>query len=151
MSFVESIAQSLIYGILVGALYGLAASGLSLVFGVMRYLNVAHGALLMIGTYLAFFLSSRYHIDPFFSLPLVMLFLFLIGMFLYKIMFSNLAKYPVGIRIDNSLLISFGLMLVLESLATIIWSPDERNITTPYSGLTFSFLGFHMLDYSESS
>ena len=78
MSFVESIGQSLIYGILVGALYGLAASGLSLVFGVMRYLNVAHGALLMIGTYLAFSLFSLYHTDPFLSIPIVMLFLFLI-------------------------------------------------------------------------
>jgi branched-subunit amino acid ABC-type transport system permease component len=144
MSFVESIGQSLIYGILVGALYGLAASGLSLVFGVMRYLNVAHGALLMIGTYLAFSLFSFYHMDPFLSIPIVMLFLFLIGMFLYKLMFSSLAKYPVGIRIDNSLLISFGLMLVLESLATIIWSPDERNITTLYSGITFSFLGLRI-------
>jgi len=144
MSFVESIGQSLIYGILIGALYGLAASGLSLVFGVMRYLNVAHGALLMIGTYLAFSLSSLCHLDPFLSIPMVMFLLFLIGMFLYKLMFSSLAKYPVGMRIDNSLLISFGLMLVLESLATIIWSPDERNITTAYSGMTFGFLGLRI-------
>lgn len=144
MSLIESIGQSLIYGILIGALYGLAASGLSLVFGVMRYLNIAHGALLMIGTYLAFSLFSLYHMDPFLSTPIVMLFLFLIGMFLYKLMFSTLVKYPVGIRIDNSLLISFGLMLVLESLATIIWTADERNITTPYSGMTFSFLGLRI-------
>lgn len=144
MSLIESIGQSLIYGILVGALYGLAASGLSLVFGVMRYLNIAHGSLIMIGAYLALFLFSLYHLDPFLSMPLVMLALFLIGMFLYKLMFSSLANYPVGIRIDNSLLISFGLMLVLESLATIIWSPDERNITIPYSGMTFSFFGLRI-------
>ena len=75
---------------------------------------------------------------------MVMFLLFLIGMFLYKLMFSSLAKYPVGMRIDNSLLISFGLMLVLESLATIIWSPDERNITTAYSGMTFGFLGLRI-------
>jgi branched-chain amino acid transport system permease protein len=96
MSLIESIGQSLIYGILIGALYGLAASGLSLVFGVMRYLNIAHGSLLMIGTYLAFSLFSLYRIDPFLSIPIVMLVLFLIGMFLYKLMFSSLAKYPVG-------------------------------------------------------
>ncbi len=144
MSLIESIGQSLIYGILVGALYGLAASGLSLVFGVMRYLNIAHGSLLMIGTYLAFSLFSFCHLDPFLSIPIVMLALFLIGMFLYKLMFSSLAKYPVGVRIDNSLLISFGLMLVLESLATILWSPDERNITIPYSGMTFSLFGLRI-------
>ena len=144
MSFVEAIGQSLIYGILIGALYGLAASGLSLVFGVMRYLNIAHGSLIMIGTYLAFSVFSLYRIDPFLSIPIVMLILFLIGMFLYKLMFSSLAKYPVGIRIDNSLLISFGLMLVLESIATILWTADERNITTPYSGMTFGFLGLRI-------
>ena len=144
MSFIQSIGQSLIYGILVGALYGLAASGLSLVFGVMRYLNIAHGSLIMMGTYLAFSLFSLCHMNPFLSMPLVMLGLFLIGMFLYKLMFSSLAKYPVGVRIDNSLLISFGLMLVLESLATIIWTPDERNITIPYSGMTFGFFGLRV-------
>ncbi len=144
MSFIQSVGQSLIYGILVGALYGLAASGLSLVFGVMRYLNIAHGSLIMLGTYLALSLFSLCHINPFLSMPIVMLALFLIGMFLYKLMFSSLAKYPVGLRIDNSLLISFGLMLVLESLATILWSPDERNITIPYSGMTFGFFGLRI-------
>ena len=144
MSFIQSIGQSLVYGILVGALYGLAASGLSLVFGVMRYLNIAHGSLIMLGTYLAFSVFSLCHINPFLSTPVVMLALFLIGMFLYKLMFSSLAKYPVGVRIDNSLLISFGLMLVLESLATILWSPDERNITIAYSGMTFGLLGLRI-------
>jgi ABC-type branched-subunit amino acid transport system permease subunit len=144
MSFIQSIGQSLIYGILVGALYGLAASGLSLVFGVMRYLNIAHGSLIMIGTYLAFFLFSLYHIDPFLSIPLVMLGLFLLGMFLYKLMFSTLAKFPVGIRIDNSLLISFGVMLVLENIAILLWSADERNIRLPYSGMTFGFWGLRI-------
>jgi branched-chain amino acid transport system permease protein len=144
MSFVESIGQSLIYGILVGALYGLAASGLSLVFGVMSYLNVAHGALLMIGTYFAFSLFSLYQMDPFLSIPVVMLILFIIGMILYKLMFAGLAKYPMGTRIDNSLLISFGLMVVLECLANLIWSPDERNITTSYSGVTFGLFGMRV-------
>ena len=73
MSLIESIGQSLIYGILVGALYGLAASGLSLVFGVMSYLNVAHGALLMIGTYVTYSLFSTFQLDPFLSIPVVMI------------------------------------------------------------------------------
>jgi ABC-type branched-subunit amino acid transport system permease subunit len=144
MSLIESIGQSLIYGILVGALYGLAASGLSLVFGVMSYLNVAHGALIMIGTYVAYSLFSTFQLDPFLSIPVVMIILFLIGMFLYRLMFAGLAKYPMSTRIDNSLLISFGLMLVLESLANLVWSPDERNITASYSGVTFGFMGLRV-------
>jgi ABC-type branched-subunit amino acid transport system permease subunit len=115
-----------------------------LVFGVMSYLNVAHGALLMLGTYFAFSLFSLYQMDPFLSIPVVMLILFIIGMILYKLMFAGLAKYPMGTRIDNSLLISFGLMVVLECLANLVWSPDERNITTSYSGVTFGFFGMRV-------
>ena len=66
----QPIAQNLVFGILVGALYGLAAVGLSLVFGVTKFLNVAHGELLMLGGYASFWLFSLWHVDPFLSLPL---------------------------------------------------------------------------------
>jgi len=144
MNLIASIIQSLIYGILIGALYGLAASGLSLVFGVMRYLNIAHGSLLMIGTYLTFWFFFHYHINPFLSIPLVMLALFIIGMFLYKVMFASLSKFPVGVRIDNSLLISFGLMLVIENMTILFWTADERNVTTSYSGMTLGLWGLRV-------
>lgn len=61
----QFVAQNLIFGLLTGALYGLAAAGLSLVFGVLRVLNVAHGELVMIGGYASFWLFALYGLDPF--------------------------------------------------------------------------------------
>ena len=138
---IEAMGQSLIYGIVIGALYGLVAVGLSLIFGVMSYLNVAHGALLMIGAYVSFWLFSLYGVDPFLSIPLVMITLFLIGMLLYMGLFSSLARFESEVRIKNSLLISFGLLLVLDNLAILLWTADERTITTSYSGMVFEFFG----------
>src|SRR5881227_465401 len=64
------LAQQLLLGLLIGGLYGLAAAGLSLVFGVMRVLNVAHGELIMLGGYAAFFAVALLGLDPFGSLAL---------------------------------------------------------------------------------
>ncbi len=134
-------AQSLIFGIFVGGLYGLAAVGLSLVFGVMRMLNVAHGELLMLGGYVTFWLFSLYHVDPFLSLLPSAFVLFLIGMALYKGLFSPLAKLHEDVKIKNSMLIGFGLSLVLQNLATRLWTADERSVTVFYSGWGFSLFG----------
>jgi branched-chain amino acid transport system permease protein len=141
---VEAIGQSLIYGIAIGSLYGLAAVGLSLIFGVMSYLNVAHGTLLMLGAYGSYWLFSLYGVDPFLSIPLVMIVVFLVGLVLYILVFSGLAKLETDSRIKNSLLISFGLMLVLDNLAILFWTADERTVTTFYSGAVLEFLGLRL-------
>lgn len=137
-------AQVLVYGITTGALYGLAAVGLALVFGVMRMLNVAHGSLIMIGAYAVFWAFSMAHIDPFISLPLVAVLLFVIGAVLYWLIFSPTVKLPEGDRIKNSLLISFGLMLLLNNLAIILWTADIRSVSTFYSGGVVDLFGVRL-------
>src|SRR4030043_150619 len=107
----QVLAQSLIFGIFVGGLYGVAAVGLSLLFGVMKMLNVAHGELLMLGGYVTFWFFSLYHIDPFLSLLPSAFVLFLVGLILYKGLFSPLAKLHEEVKRTNSLLIFFGLFL----------------------------------------
>jgi branched-chain amino acid transport system permease protein len=133
--------QVLVFGVTSGALFGLAAVGLALVFGVMKMLNVAHGSLIMIGTYAAFWAFSKANIDPGLSLPLVAALLFLIGAALYWLVFSHTAKLPEGDRIKNSLLIGFGLMLILDNLATFLWTGNERSISTFYSSSSFAVSG----------
>ncbi len=140
----EPMAQSLAFGILVGAIYGLAAMGLSLVFGVMKFLNVAHGELLMLGGYASFFMFSVYNVDPFLALPLTMLLLFVIGLALYRGLFIRVVKLAEEIKIKNSLLIGFGLSLVLQNAAVRLWTANERGITTSYSGLALTFLGVRL-------
>ena len=137
----EALAQNLVYGILVGALYGLAAVGLSLVFGVTKFLNVAHGELLMFGGYASFWLFTLWKVDPFLSLPLAIVFLLVIGAVLYKLLFARMVKLAEGDKIQNTLLVGFGLSLILQNLALRFWTADTRSITTFYSGAVFTIRG----------
>ena len=128
------LTQQLILGLLVGGLYGLAAAGLSLTFGVLRVLNVSHGELLMLGGYGAFWLFNLWQIDPFLSLVAVGPAMFVLGLLLYWTLFQFVVKAHEDIRIKNSLLIGFGLTLILHTLAIRLWTADERAVTTAYAG-----------------
>jgi len=128
------LTQQLILGLLVGGLYGLAAAGLSLTFGVLRVLNVAHGELLMLGGYGTFWLFTLWQIDPFVSLLGVGPAMFVLGLVLYGALFKFVVKAQEEARIKNSLLIGFGLTLVLHALAIQLWTADERAVTTVYAG-----------------
>jgi branched-chain amino acid transport system permease protein len=130
----DIVAQNLVFGAFVGSLYGIAAVGLSLVFGVMRVLNVAHGELLMLGGYLSFWLFSLLGVDPFLSILICAPVLFLLGLALNLGLFSRVADLHEETKIKNSLLLSFGLTLVLQNLAIQLWTADERSITTAYAG-----------------
>lgn len=135
----DALAQNLAYGILMGALYGLAAVGLSLVFGVTKFLNVAHGEFLMLGGYVSFWLFTLWKVDPFVSLPVAIVSLLVIGAIFYKLLFSRMVKLTEGIKIQNTLLIGFGLSLILQNVALRLWTADTRSITASYSGAVFTF------------
>jgi branched-chain amino acid transport system permease protein len=131
---VRILAQQLILGLMLGGLYGLAAAGLSLVFGVLKVLNVAHGELIMLGGYAAFFAVALLGLDPFASLLLVLPLSLLLGVVLYAALFGFVVRAHEETRIKNSLLIGFGLALALHALAVRLWTADERSIITPYGG-----------------
>ncbi len=126
--------QNAIFGLLIGGLYGLAAVGLSLVFGVLKILNVAHGELLMLGGYAAFWLFTLWHVDPFMSLVPSAAAMFLIGALLYRLLFARLLYAPDDLKLKNSILIGFGLSLVLQTAALLAWTADERAVETAASG-----------------
>ena len=137
----ELVAQTFVNGINVGALYGLAAVGLSLTFGVMKILNIAHGEFLMVGGYIAFWLFTLTGLDPFLGMPLVAISLFLLGAICYKLLFSGVARFHEETKVKNSLLVGFGLFLVFPQIARGLWTSDERAITTLYSGTSFPLFG----------
>jgi branched-chain amino acid transport system permease protein len=137
----QPLAQNIVYGILIGSLYGLAALGLSLVFGVSKFLNVSHGELLMLGGYASFWLFKLLKIDPFISIPLTIIFLLLIGFILYRLIFSRLIKLDVEKKIQNSLLVGFGLSTIFQNIALRLWTADDRSITTVYSAKSLEFAG----------
>lgn len=127
------ILQSAVSGLLVGGMYGLVALGLALAFGVLRVLNLAHGELVMLGGYATFFLVAVVGLDPFLSLPIVFVLLFGVGVVLYLLLFRFVVRFEVETRIKNSLLISFGLVLILQTLAIVAFTADARSIITDYS------------------
>jgi len=138
----EIVLQTIANGILVGALYGLVALGLGLLMGAMKFLNIAHGTFIILGGYISFWLFDLWGIDPFLSIPLVIIAMFLIGLVLYIMALSPLLKLPnIGMRIDTSMLVTFGLIWVLDNVMTMLWTPDTRTIMTSYTGETFKFFG----------
>src|SRR5215470_5071994 len=129
------LGQSAVFGLLIGGLYGLAAVGLTLVFGVLKMLNVAHGELIMLGGYAAFWLFTLWHIDPFVSMLPTGMALFLLGILLYRVLFGRLLRAIEETKLKNSILIGFGLALVLQTLAIVAWTGDERGVTTSVGGV----------------
>lgn len=126
--------QNLLFGALVGGVYGLAAVGLALVFGVLRMLNVSHGELIMLGGYATFWAFSLWGVDPFASLLITGPLLFGVGVVLYQALFGRLVRIEEEVKVQLSILIGFGLALVLHALAIFAWTADERAVTTAYAG-----------------
>jgi len=137
----QLVAQTFVSGIQIGAMYGLIAVGLSLTFGVMKILNIAHGEFLMVGGYIAFWLFTLHGVDPLLGLPLVAVALFVLGAAFYKLLFSGLARFHEETKVKNSLLVAFGLFLIFPQIARWLWTSDERAITPIYSGESFPILG----------
>src|SRR5437867_7683489 len=91
--------QNAVFGLLIGGLYGLGAVGLSLVFGVLAVLNVAHGELIMLGGYVSVWLFTLWRVDPFVSVLAAGPLLFLGGAALFRLLFTRLASYSEEVRI----------------------------------------------------
>ncbi len=120
------LAQSVLSGIFVGGLYGLLGLGLSLSWGLLRLINLAHFALAFLGAYLTYTLSSAFGIDPLWSLALVPPAFFGLGV-LGQLLFARF-----GVTQFGSLLVTFGLTVMIESLIQWIWTADYRRLETAY-------------------
>lgn len=126
----DLLAQILVNGALLGGLYAVMALGLALVWGVLNIVNLAHGAFIMLGAYASWYLYTYLHIDPFVGLPLTALILFVFGYALQRGLLNLIIRAPMF----NTLLITFGLEVVLTYLAQIMFSADFRTINPPYAG-----------------
>jgi len=138
---VRVLLQQVVLGLLLGGLYGLAASGLSLIFGVLKVLNVAHGELIMVGGYAAFWLAAGLGLHPFWALLGVIPLTAALGLVLYAGLFGFVVRFDEETRVKNSLLVGFGLALTLHALAVRLWTADERSIPTAFGGQTIAVGG----------
>jgi len=133
--------QTLVFGIFAGAIYGIAAMGLALVFGVLKILNIAHGELVMLGGYVGFWAFTALGIDPFLAILLVIPAIFIVGIILDRSVYRFIVRLLGEEKLKNSLLVSFGLGLVLQNLAQWIFTGDERSVQASYAGQGFSVGG----------
>ncbi len=129
--------QSLISGILIGGVYALIGIGLTIIFGVMRVINFAHGDILMIGMYLTYFLFTLFHIDPFVSIVITIPLMFLFGAFLQKV-FINRALNALP---QNQILLTIGMGLVMSNTVMLAFTSDYKILTTTYSSSSVEILG----------
>jgi branched-chain amino acid transport system permease protein len=117
-----------IVGLLTGGVYALLAAGLTLIFGVMRVINIAHGAFLVLSAYLAYWLFTLYGLDPFLSVLVIVPLLFVIGVVFQSSLLSKVRDEP-GLVV----LLTFSLAIMLEGIMGSLWQSTGRSVRTWYT------------------
>jgi branched-chain amino acid transport system permease protein len=133
----DLLLQVLINGILQGGLYAIVALGLALVWGVLNIVNLSHGAFIMLGAYISWYSFQWLHLDPFLGLPLTALMMFGVGYGIQRGILNLIVRSPMF----NTLLITFGMEVVLTYLAQLVFSADFRTINPVYSGQNITISG----------
>jgi branched-chain amino acid transport system permease protein len=132
-----AVPQALVSGLLIGGVYGLMALGLTMIFGVLRVINFAHGAFVMLGMYLAFWSFALWRVDPYVSLLWAVPLFVLAGGALQ----SGVLRRVLAAPQHTQLLVTLAVALVVENTALLLWGPDFRTIRVGYSIATVSLLG----------
>ena len=132
------LGQSVLSGIFIGALYGLLGLGLSLSWGMLRQINLAHFALAFLGAYLTYQLASVGGMDPLLTLVIIAPCFFAFGVLMHWL-FARFSVSPF-----NSLLVSFGLTVIIESLIQWIWTADQRVMDSAYGAMKFKLGAFYL-------
>jgi branched-chain amino acid transport system substrate-binding protein len=135
VSGIGKLLQTLASGLLTGGIYALIGIGLTIVFGVMRVVNFAHGALVMVGMYATYFLFTQSHLDPFLSLVVVIPGMFIIGVILQKMLIAPVLGAPEL----NQILLTEGISIVLINTALLLFTSNYLTMTTSYAGAAFHF------------
>jgi branched-chain amino acid transport system permease protein len=121
---VQELAQPILNGILLGGLYALIAIGMSMMFGIVKLVNLAHGDMMILSSYLAMVFTAWLGINPFFTLVLTIPAMFIVG-FLFQ---GFLINRVLGKAMEPPLLVAFGVSIILQNLLLTIFTPDARSI-----------------------
>jgi branched-chain amino acid transport system permease protein len=136
------IIQILMLGLALGGVYALMSSGMTLIFGVMRIVNLAHSAFIVMAAYLAFWLFKLWHVDPIVSVLITAPVMFLVGIVYYKVLFASRADNPRFT--DITVLITFATGLVIEGLLAFFFTGIYRSTTPVYAQKSFIFGPFFL-------
>ena len=131
------ISQLVVSTILLGGIYALIAVGLTLIFGVMRVVNFAHGEFLMLGMYLAFWAFTLIHVDPYVTLVVSLPLLFGAGWLSYRLVMRPVIHASHNVHVFTTV----GLSVVLQNLALVLWTADSQFVRTSYYAVTVRIAG----------
>ena len=138
------VVASVIDGVLVGAVYGLAAMGLTLIWGVMRVINLTHGAMIVLGMFITYYLARTIGLSPYEGIPIVVAAAFAIGVAIYWIAVDRMIGRPILM----SLLATFACNMMLIGAGTALWTTSPYNIPVSVPGISwqgYTFTGTHMM------
>jgi branched-chain amino acid transport system permease protein len=125
--------QTIILGLLIGGVYALLASGLTLIFGVMNVINVAHGAFLILAAFVTWTLWDVFGLDPLVAIVFTTPLMFGLGWLLYNATIRPIRKAPPS----ASVLLTFSLALVVEGVLGLVWGNTSHTVSTPYFDQSF--------------
>ena len=131
--------QTLILGLLVGGVYALMASGLTLIFGVMRVINVAHGAFLILGAYFTYWLFTLTGLDPLLSLVITVPLLFAIGWVVQRYLLTRIQNPE-----QASVLVTFAMAITMEGLMGTVWKTTVRTVRPEYASSVIELANYRL-------
>jgi branched-chain amino acid transport system permease protein len=138
-------AATLIWGVAIGSIYVLLATGLNLIFGVMKLVNFAHGELLMLGAYVSYSVTTAFGLDVYLSVFVSMGVVALVGLAVERLAFRRV----LGADKLNEIFVSLGLILIFDNAAVLIWGENSKRLTSPFAGMSVQlgevFLSYNML------
>jgi branched-chain amino acid transport system permease protein len=137
----HALIQGVILGVLTGGVYALMASGQTLIFGIMKVINLAQGAMVILGAYLAYQLFTSFGIDPFLAIPITTVLMFGLGV---GIQVAFLRPLRSEDKSELSLLITFAIALLLEGVMSVTWKTTHRSINTGYANASWTVFGYQI-------
>jgi branched-chain amino acid transport system permease protein len=134
---VQTLAQAVVNGLLIGGIYALVSIGVTLIFGVVKIVNFAQGEFVMIGMYLSYFLATRAGMDPLVSLVIVMPVMFVVGMLFQHL----LIRRVLTLGDMPQIFLTFALSVLLMNVALLLFTANYRTVQTPYTDAAFHIGG----------
>jgi len=135
------VVQACILGVLTGGVYALMASGLTLVFGIMKVINVAQGALVILAAYLSYALFAHLHVDPFLSILIVTPAMFVLGVAVQLVFVRSLRGPDAS---ELSLLVTWALALGIEGVLSVVFQTTYRSTLPSYAYRSWDIFGYHV-------
>jgi branched-chain amino acid transport system permease protein len=137
----HALIQGLILGVLTAGVYALMASGQTLIFGIMKVVNLAQGAMVILAAYLAYQLFASLGVDPFLAIPITTVVMFFLGVAVELLFLRPLRRDE---KSELSLLVTFAVALLLEGIMSVTWSTSDRSINTRYANSSWTLFGYQI-------